>query len=210
MKRFLVPVAAAAAAIVLAAPVQGATPHRWSKMTLKEQKAHIIRTIHHDRTAVTWWLTHRPRGYVRSLQTFTGAVRGCPALGGVLAPVAVCIHARHLPIAEAKLAEVNRAIAAADARAQAAKLAAALPAHNWLWECLLPHEGGYPSNQNTGGNGHWGGLQMHPGWGYGTSYHASDDPWIVQKQSAERGYAASGYSSAWLWGQWGQTLGNCV
>lgn len=90
-----------------------------------------------------------------------------------------------------------------------AKLAPPLPLHHALWMCLLPHEGGTWSNQNTGGNGHWGGLQMHPGWGYGTSYHASDDSQFVQERAAEKGYSASGYSRSYLIQQWGQTIGYC-
>lgn len=186
-------------------------------MTLLERKAHVIRVIHHDRTAIGWWLVNRPQGpYIRALQAFTGEVGSCPALG-LASPVGVCMHARHLPRAERMLVAINRALAAQAAKeaaakqaAAAAKRAAALPAHDSLWECLHRYEASNPFDQDSGRNGHYGGLQMHPGWGYGTSYHASDDPWLVQKQSAERGYAASGYSSAWLWGQWGQTLGNCV
>lgn len=87
--------------------------------------------------------------------------------------------------------------------------AASLPLHHALWECLLRYEGGYWSNPNTGGNGHWGGLQMHPDWGYGTSHHASDDSQYVQESAAERAYRESGYSSTFLTGQWGETIGHC-
>jgi hypothetical protein len=75
------------------------------------------------------------------------------------------------------------------------------PPHHRLWECIHGHEGNW-NDPNSGGNGHWGGLQMHPGWGYGTSYHASDDSQLTQEWAAERGYAASGFSRSWLFGQW--------
>lgn len=85
------------------------------------------------------------------------------------------------------------------------------PPHHSLWMCIHgdPNYGSHYGleastwdNKDTGRNGHWGGLQMHPGWGYGTSYHASDDSQLTQEWAAERGYRASGYSHTWLMGQW--------
>lgn len=76
------------------------------------------------------------------------------------------------------------------------------PAHHQLWLCIHNHEASNWQDQDSGGNGHYGGLQMHPGWGYGTSYYASSDSQMTQEQAAERGYAANGYSRAWLMGQW--------
>lgn len=76
------------------------------------------------------------------------------------------------------------------------------PPHHSLWLCIHSHEAGDWGNRDTGHNGHYGGLQMHPGWGYGTSYYASDDSQIVQERAAENGYRASGYSRSWLMGQW--------
>lgn len=84
----------------------------------------------------------------------------------------------------------------------------AWPAHHLLWLCIHGGEADW-GNRDTGRNGHYGGLQMHPGWGYGSSYYASDDSQLVQEQAAERGYRASGYSHGWLQGQWGQTIGPC-
>lgn len=79
-------------------------------------------------------------------------------------------------------------------------------AHLRLWVCIHDDEAGWhQASYAHDANGvplYWGGLQMHAGWGYGTSYHASDDPPVVQMQAAERGYAASGYSRTWLLGQW--------
>jgi hypothetical protein len=82
------------------------------------------------------------------------------------------------------------------------------PPHHLLWLCIHDGEGDW-HDQNSGGNGHYGGLQMHPGWGYGTSYYASSDSQLVQEWAAERAYIASGYSTAWLGGQWAQTIGPC-
>lgn len=76
------------------------------------------------------------------------------------------------------------------------------PAHHNLWMCIHSHEAADWHNRDTGGNGHYGGLQMHPGWGYGTSYYASDSSQSVQEFAAEAGYKASGYSHTWLMGQW--------
>jgi hypothetical protein len=79
-------------------------------------------------------------------------------------------------------------------------------AHAALWSCIHGLEAGWHQpSYATDSNGvplYWGGLQMHAGWGYGTSYHASDDPPAVQMLAAENGYKASGYSRTWLMGQW--------
>ena len=101
--------------------------------------------------------------------------------------------------ARLELAAIDRRLAVLAAAAARARAASAWPAHHLLWICLSRHEGS-PTSVNP--NGHYGMLQMHAGWGYGTSYHASDDPQIVQEQAAERAYAASGYSSGFLYGQW--------
>lgn len=198
MQRIGTTLAAAVAAMLLTATAVAA-PRTvdWRGMTLEAKRALLIQVIHRDHQSVRWWVNHRPA----SEQQFFGLrlpaipsheIEVCPSLG-IETPERLCEKAtqmRHARLVLARLVE--------------------LPAHDALWECLLGHEGmGDPHNQNTGGNGHWGGLQMHPDWGYGTSWHASDDPWIVQKQAAERGYAASGYSIGWLDGQWGQTIGFC-
>lgn len=77
-----------------------------------------------------------------------------------------------------------------------------MPPHHALWMCIHGHEAADWHNPDTGHNGHFGGLQMHPGWGYGTSYYASEDSQWVQEWSAERAFRASGFSTAWLYGQW--------
>jgi hypothetical protein len=78
--------------------------------------------------------------------------------------------------------------------------------HVALWLCIHRGEGSWHDT----GDPYWGGLQMHPGWGYGTSYYASNDSPLVQMQSAERGFAASGFSVAWLRQQWPNTAPPCL
>lgn len=73
------------------------------------------------------------------------------------------------------------------------------PPHHLLWVCIGRHEGGVHS---VNPNGHYGMLQMHANWGYGTSTYASDDSQQVQEWAAERAYRASGYSRSFLFGQW--------
>lgn len=101
--------------------------------------------------------------------------------------------------ARIQLAAIDRRLGRLAALARARAAAAAWPAHDGLWRCISRYEGS-PSSVNP--NGHYGMLQMHAGWGYGTSDHASDDPQLVQEQAAERAYAASGYSRGFLDGQW--------
>lgn len=89
-------------------------------------------------------------------------------------------------------------------------LASLWPVHHQGWLCIHHSEGGW-ADPNSGGNGHYGGLQMTPGWlGYiphgDTANHYSQ--W-QQETWAEQGYRDSGYSSTWLQGQWGQTIGPC-
>lgn len=85
--------------------------------------------------------------------------------------------------------------------------AAAWPAHRALWECIHGGEGDWDA---ATGNGYYGGLQMTPGWlgyfqGTANQYSAAQ-----QEQFAEQGYRDSGYSSAWLSGQWPNTSGPCM
>lgn len=86
---------------------------------------------------------------------------------------------------------------------------ASLPAHDALWECIHPREAVDPHNQDTGGNGHYGGLQMTLNWLGIVPGNPASYSWLQQKQFAETGYRKSGYSRSWLQGQWGQTVGPC-
>lgn len=93
-------------------------------------------------------------------------------------------------------------------RYKAKLIAASWPPHHALWLCIHRYEGAW-DDPNSGNNGHYGGLQMTPGWlGYfsGTANNYSQ---FQQEWFAERGYRDSGYSRGWLAGQWGQTIGPC-
>jgi hypothetical protein len=82
---------------------------------------------------------------------------------------------------------------------RALQAAHAWPPHHALWECIHGHE----ASSWSATNGRFrGGLQLHYGWGYGTSYDASVDSRAVQERGAEGAYAASGYSRSFLAGQW--------
>lgn len=123
------------------------------------------------------------------------------------------LRLQHLEDAHRWLARV---MAARVAEAQRRIAAASFPAHHLLWLCIhgTPSLGtpvGHEASRwdTRAANGHYGGLQMHPGWGYGTSFYASDDSQIVQEHAAETAYQASGYSPSFLTQQWGQTISPC-
>lgn len=89
------------------------------------------------------------------------------------------------------------------------KLVLALPPHDQLWECIHEGEADWFNHGGGAGNSYYGGLQMHYAWGYGVSSYAYLLSPIQQKWAAEKGYAASGYSHAWLWGQWAADESRC-
>ena len=101
--------------------------------------------------------------------------------------------------ARVRVAAIDQRLGRLAALERARRAASAWPPHRRLWECISRYEGS-PTSVNP--NGHYGMLQMHADWGYGTSSHASDDPQIVQEWAAERAYAAANYSSSFLYGQW--------
>ncbi len=182
-------------AVLLSATTASAAPTKWSRMTLEAKRTLLVKTVQKDRTTIRWWVTYRrvgrkllPPGEGQFFLPIPLPTRHCSSIG-IVAPDFVCAKAANMRHALTVLAIVQ------------AKM---LPPHHALWMCIHGHEGGW-DNQDTGHNGHYGGLQMHPGWGYGTSYYASDDSQLVQEQSAERGYHASGYSKTWLMGQWYHT-----
>jgi hypothetical protein len=73
--------------------------------------------------------------------------------------------------------------------------------HLRLWLCIHALEGAWTDDT---GNGYAGGLQMTIPWGRGVYYVWRADllsPY-EQMRKAELGYRASGYSLAWLEGQW--------
>jgi hypothetical protein len=78
--------------------------------------------------------------------------------------------------------------------------------HIALWECIHSGEGAW--NSDTG-NGYFGGLQMTYGWDGLVGNAALLSP-AAQMQAAETGYRQSGYSIAWLEGQWPHTSPPCL
>lgn len=78
-------------------------------------------------------------------------------------------------------------------------------AHIALWLCIHRGEGAWDA---ATGNGYYGGLQMTYGWG-GVARPDLLAP-SAQMALAERQYAASGYSAAWLAGQWPNTSPPCM
>lgn len=87
-------------------------------------------------------------------------------------------------------------------RIEQARIAAQWPAHHQLWECIHGHEAGSWYDHDSGGNGHYGGLQMSWNWlGY-ISGDAGNYSQLDQEKAAERAYAHSGYSTSFLYGQW--------
>jgi hypothetical protein len=88
-----------------------------------------------------------------------------------------------------------------------ARLRARVIAHRTLWLCIHSREGAWDANT---GNGYFGGLQMTAGWFGGPGHLASSDPPAVQMRAAEVQYRASGYSIAWLEGQWPNTSPPCM
>ncbi len=74
------------------------------------------------------------------------------------------------------------------------------------WMCIHRGEGSW--NAQTG-NGFYGGLQMTYGW-MGLVANAALLPPAQQIEAAEVGYQRSGYSNAWLAGQWPNTYPPCA
>jgi len=74
------------------------------------------------------------------------------------------------------------------------------------WLCIHSREGAW--NAQTG-NGYYGGLQMSYGW-MGLVGNAALLSPEQQMAAAETGYRQSGYSSAWLAGQWPNTYPPCA
>jgi hypothetical protein len=100
---------------------------------------------------------------------------------------------------------------------QRAKASLCWPAHHSLWLCIHSREGDW----EDGGWPYWGGLQM--GDWFLETFMGIHDPqgsvgpngWqgapsqYAQEAAAEAGYRGSGYSLAWLHGQWPNTAPPC-
>lgn len=172
---------------------------RWHSLSLEQKRNVVAAAVKKERTTVRWWVTHRGRMTANARVPLVY----CRAIG-IRAPGAVCAKAQRL----IKDLRLLRRIDAKIAAARAAQLLASFPPHHALWMCIHAGEGRW-DDPNSGGNGHWGGLQMTPGWGglfTGTADHYSQ---AQQEWFAETGYRRSGYSRSWLQGQWGQTIGPC-
>ncbi len=92
-------------------------------------------------------------------------------------------------------------------RITAHKLALRAPAigHRALWLCIHSREGSWTDE----GAPYYGGLQMSYGWDGLVTDAALLSP-SQQMRAAEIGYARSGYSIAWLEGQWPNTSPPCL
>ena len=77
--------------------------------------------------------------------------------------------------------------------------------HVALWLCIHSREGAW----NDQGAPYYGGLQMTYGWA-GLVGDAGNLSPQHQMQAAETGYRRSGYSTAWLEGQWPNTSPPCL
>lgn len=90
-----------------------------------------------------------------------------------------------------------------------ARYSAKLPhpaAHLAFWTCVHNGEGAWDSQT---GNGYYGGLQMTYGWAGLVTNAALLSP-ADQIRAAEEGFRRSGYSVAWLLGQWPNTSPPCL
>lgn len=215
--RLLLPwaIALTVAALLTAAPAFGRSQltlhHKpFKQMTLTELAQFQQRSVHFHHRAVRFWLKQRRNHTLvfRGLLDLTPPMQRCKAIG-VRAPRETCFHARAWRWTTKELAETRAKIAAARR-----------PSHLPLWRCIA----GYPGARTDGTTGESGGysgasngshfnvLQMTMPWGQG-SYYVADPTKLSADQviaAAERGYAANNHSRGWLYGQWGQTIGNCM
>ena len=78
--------------------------------------------------------------------------------------------------------------------------------HRAGWLCIHSREGAWDAQT---GNGYYGGLQMTYGW-MGLVTNAALLSPDAQMAAAEEGYRRSGYSDAWMRGQWPNTYPPCA
>ena len=76
------------------------------------------------------------------------------------------------------------------------------PPHHALWVCIHAAEASTWYDHDSGRNGHYGGLQMSWNWLGFIKGDAANYPQAQQEWAAERAWAASGYSTSFLYGQW--------
>ena len=109
----------------------------------------------------------------------------------------------HLRFVRWRIRVERRVIARARARLHAELWGGS--AHQALWLCIHSREGAW----NDQGAPYYGGLQMTYGWG-GLVVDAGNLSPAAQMRAAEIGYRRSGYSRAWLAGQWPHTSPPCL
>lgn len=217
MRRVVLPLAAAVAAAALTATATASpskSARRWESMTPTAKMSLLTQTIRSDRGAVRWWLTNRPTPDEPLVYLHIDPlVRPplCPSIG-IRAPATVCARAARLNHARAVLRVIDARLEAARVAAEEARRLAALPAHLALWRCIEVGEshgdGTHPGDQNASNGTHFNVLQMTDPWG-SQKLHPIGLPYDVIEMEAEREYERSNYSSSWLQGQWGQTIGGC-
>lgn len=161
---------------MLISVVMASTALSQSKMTTTERITFFKKKIKHDRDVLRFFKENH-----RLLSSSDPLTR-------LIATRQVKIHKRHLKWMLRDLSRFQQKISVN-----------IYPPHHALWICIGQFEGS-PTSVNP--NGHYGMLQMHADWGYGTSHHASDDPQYVQEWAAEKAYRASHYARSFLVDQW--------
>jgi hypothetical protein len=159
----------------------------WRIMTTQQKIIVLEKQIHKDKCIIRFWKNHRelastnaPMPYKARIQTHW-------------ARVSLRIARKHLrQLMVTPRVTTTRYVSGGKG----------FPPHHALWLCLHSVEAGSWQDHNSGGNGHYGGLQMHYNWGYGIVGDAGNYSQTEQEWAAERGYRASGYSSSFIYGQW--------
>jgi hypothetical protein len=122
------------------------------------------------------------------------------------------------PRGRAQVIRAHQWLRAWSAERMAVLYYAMFPPHHALWMCIhgdpkygshVGNEASSWKNHDTGDNGHYGGLQMYPGWlnmfrGTADQYSQLQQEWF-----AEKAYRQNRYRQSWLTGQWGQTISPC-
>lgn len=191
-----------AAAVLASAAAAAPYPHQrpLAAMPLPQLAAwQAHATTHYRYVWRRWWRGHRSQASARAAQPRCAAV-------GVRMPRWVCWYAAAARWEARELAQTRARLVAA---------AAPAPAGHWrLWACITdgayagaPHEGdGYngPYSGPLGMTTPWAGHYPQPGRDWVSSARA------YVYATAEQEYAAHGYSSAWVYGQWPNTGPPCA
>lgn len=182
MRRIATYTAALLAMLVLASQASAAAariePH-CGRQTARVELACATRALHRDAGTVRWIKNHRNRAL----------------LAATPLPHSLAFYRWRVRVDHGWIREAQRRL-----------YVVSYPPHHALWMCIFRHEAstapGRWHNEDTGNNGHYGGLQMHWSWGYGIHGDPAHYSQLQQEWAAERGYRANGYSHTWLMGQW--------